>query len=1421
MAHAAEPLRVMVASDDPHFRESLASTLNERGAKAEAAAAPDEALLAKADVLVLFSNEPRPLPLEKRAALEAFAKRGGGFVVVRGGIATGDAAWWKPLIGGAWAPQSRKFANRMMLYTTTDSHPIVRNASPFDVDDETLYDLDLAQDLHVLGSAFTPKVTSKREDPRSPERADRANIYDLQPQMWAFEAPATEGASAHRAFVALQGSATTLEHTSFRSFLLRGIAWAAQREDADELCRAEELATLRYPKDGPSRAEDTVRQLEVHPGFQVSVVASEPLISKPIAMNWDASGRLWVAETPEYPNGRRPTITEPWKETGVLKPGVYDRPATDRISILTDTDGDGVMDQKTVFYEGLELVTGFCFYRDGIIALHQPDIVWLRDTDGDGKADKIERLFTGFTPGDTHFVANHLTPGADGWIYVSMGGSEDVRKPDGKEVVARVSSGVFRFKPDGSAIEQFSSKGGNGFGLDVTSDFEVFFGQATSGNPIQHVVLPESVLARGKVGQTNGAQSVLSQKKLLREKLPDRAALMQIDVVGGFSSACASLIYEGGAWPAAFARGAFCTEPILNVIRHEALRADGPTYAGELLRKDKEFLFSRDYWFRPFDLATGPDGAMYVLDFYSPVVAHSDSRGPQQSRSGASIRPDREHYFGRIYRIQHEQAKPLEVPDLSKADAAALAQTFTHPNRTVRNNAFRLLVDQGGADAVAALQPLAVSEQPEARILALWALHRLGALQPEQLAAAFQGDAAVRKNAALIAEATPAAVQGPISVELVRMLKEGDERERIVALRALSAGALSAPAAEALVAAYPRLRDDWSRSAAAATAAANPTAVLEAALQQAKTDDLQEFIAAVAARIVEKQDPAAAGQLIVAAAAAPGSADPVKRVLLEAAAALKQPPGATPALTAALRTLLTSANPEIAAATLPLAAQWSPELRTMAAERIAPLIAELGNAATPERRRMQLASALVGARAISADALPALTRALTGAASSTLKKHVITALNAAGDAASGEALLTAFPQLTPAEQDLAFNALLARPDWTGAFLAAMEKGDLAPNMLGPSNVFRLRTHPVKEIAARATQLLDSVRKASPDKEALLAKLLPVVTQPGNAVKGREIFTSACATCHKFNDLGTEVGPVLTGMGAHGAGNLLVHIVDPNRAVDAGYEVWNIETDDGQYHSGMLAQENDTRLVLKMLGTQVEVLKDRVKSRVNTHRSLMPEGFEALGDEALRDLLTFLSEGTGRYRVIDLGNAFTADARRGLYQSADALNDTIRFKRFGLQNVENIPFHLMDPEKNPVGGSLVVLKGGGREAFAHRLPQRVEIPVGFSAQALHFLSGVAGWGNREGKVPAMKVTVVFADGQAQVEELRTGEVFIDYPSGEEVPGSRRAEGLTSHHHIRLFTLPIKHPAAIQKVVLESYDNGIAPTTAAITAELPGQ
>jgi type 1 glutamine amidotransferase len=219
---------------------------------------------------------------------------------------------------------------------------------------------------------------------------------------------------------------------------------------------------------------------------------------------------------------------------------------------------------------------------------------------------------------------------------------------------------------------------------------------------------------------------------------------------------------------------------------------------------------------------------------------------------------------------------------------------------------------------------------------------------------------------------------------------------------------------------------------------------------------------------------------------------------------------------------------------------------------------------------------------------------------------------------------------------------------------------------------------------------------------------------------------------------------------------------------------------------------------------------------------MPEGFEALGGENLRDLLAFVCAGENRFRFIDLNPVYTADSRRGIYVSQEGSNDTLKFKKFGVAMVAGVPFNIVDPAKNMAGRNLLVLKGGGSGAYSKTFPQRVEAKVGFALGKLHFLGGVAGWGYPFGgdDTPVMKLTVHYADGQKEEMVMKNGHEFADYIRVVDVPGSTLAEGVVTANQVRTFSKPVSRQAVVEKLVLESFDNGVAPTTVAITAELPG-
>lgn len=1447
-AQAADPLRIFIRGGQsnrgeevhahPRFLKEWTALLTERGAKVDGATDwPTADQLAKTDVVIVYAQDGGNATEDQKKNLGDYIKRGGGMVVIHTGAVGNDPAWWKSVIGGAWVQGKTKWKEGPMdLYYTENQyigggHPITKGAANFHLDDEIYYDMDISPAAKILATSYTPNVPSGKKV----AEGGKAHIYDIQPQMWAYERTAEGAQTPYRAFVSIPGHQfKSFSLPQYRSILMRGIAWAGKRDNLDELCKAEELDQLAYPPGGPQRPADTLKALEIHPDFNISLVAAEPLINKPMNFDWDPSGRLWVAETPEYPNGRRGMRPDyrgkEWKDHGGIdpEPGDQTRPGHDKISILTDSNGDGAMDKKEIFYEGLDLVTGLVFYKDGVIVTQAPDILWLRDTNGDGKADKVEKLYTGLGTGDTHAVINNPRWGWDGWIYATHGysGSSNVRNAKG-EKMAGINSGVVRFKPDGSIIEQYSSKGGNTWGLEITGDNRVMWTQPTSGQLLMQTVLPEYALSRGSIGKTASFNVIEPSPKSYPAMSWEQLAYVQIDWVGSFTAAAGCVIYDGGSWPKEYNGDYLTTEPTINVVHHTRLTPKASSYTAKKLpgREETEFIRSKDMWWRPIEVRVGPDGAVYVGDFYNQAVIHNDTRGPDHNRVNAAVRPDRDHYYGRIWRLNHKTASGASVPKLSIDDPAGLIAALDHPNRPVRMTASRLLVEAvAGGRGVAAIttgvKGKLTSPSAETRIAALWTAQGAGILAAANIDTALKdSDAAVRRNAAAVIEASgnakSVAAVGPL-------VNDEDGQVRLAALRAMAATALSDADAKGIVTSWKKFDDDFQRSAAVGALAQNGAAAIAAVLDSGDPA-LVGLVGQLTLSVAEKGDASAAGKLVAALADKPASADALKGTILDTLSkSLKTTPSMTPDLKSAFAKLLGSSASRSA---LPLAAKWDKEgsLKDVIAQKTKSLLGQLNGNSTPDGEKLAAARSLIGLRSANAEALPAVLKAVTGKISSGLQRDLIQALGESGDAAVGSALVGSFAQLAPDVQPVAFEIMLKRADSAEALLDAAKSKKIDLVTLGPANLARLRTHPDKSVAQQANAVLDDILgPAMKAKNEAIAKLSAEIEKPGDPAKGKELFTQTCAICHKFGDSGAEIGPVLTGMGAHGPGELLTAIVDPNREVDPSFVSWNIETKDGSFHTGVIARENPTSVVLRSLAGQEEIKTAEIKSRVNTGRSLMPEGFEGLGGQVLRDILAYMiSADGGKFRTFDLREAFTATTARGLYADGNDAAQSIRDLKGGNLTFDGVPFNVVAPDKAANGKNVIQLRGGPSDSFAKTMPTRVEVKGGgFKANRLHFLGGVGGWGYPfdSNKMVVLKATVQFAGGTSEVLEFRNGVEFADYIRREDVPGSKFAPDVSRGTQVRWFSRQLKEAAPIEKIVLESTDTGVAPTTLAITAEL---
>ena len=1194
LSAADAPLRVFIRSgpkshgpgahDHPRFLAEWVPLLNSRGAVASGGNTfPTAEQLAATDVLVLHAQEAGNIAEPDRANLNTYLARGGGLVVIHAAAVAKDTDWYKTIIGGSWRQGTTKFLEAPMhLYFIDREHPITRHASNWQMNDEIYYDMDLAPEAHVLATAYTPKAidTGGRGNREAQARAAEAvaknkavNIYDHQPQLWTYERTLTLPVAAsaskptpYRAFVSIPGHLyVNFDRPNYRAILLRGIAWAGQRKNADELCRGDELGdALRYPEGGPTSPAKSAAKIQVHPEFNLSLVASEPLINKVMNIDWDERGRLWVCETPEYPNGRRKPNTPAnsalprWKDSGSHKAFVADRDPEDSISILTDTNGDGIMDTKKVFADKLELVTSFVLYKNGVVAATSPDIWYLEDTNNDGVCDKRTKLYAGLGINDTHAVINNLRWGHDGWIYATHGYSRgDVTSGDGSKKFGPDGSGVVRFKPDGSAFEQYSSRNGNTWGLDITWDGQVFWTQPTSGTVFFHSVLPESVLAKGKLpGTTSWKGMMTNQRSFPAMEWPEQA-YVQIDQVGRFTAAAGCAIYEGGAWPAKWNYSYFTTEPTLNIVHHQFVRPDGVSYSieKEKGREETEFIRSTDLWFRPIENRVGPDGALYVVDFYNQAVIHNDTRGPVHSQTNAAVRPDRDHYFSRIWKVQHKEAKVLPAVALDRKNLPGLVAAIqTSPNAHVKKLALRLAQENhaGAAQLTSLSRPM--------------------------------GSAALARYESARTATTPA--------------------QRAAVLADFAAAT-----------------DDWTKSALIAAASEHAADFLIDALAQRSGGFQPPSLAPFVTALAPSLSSADVARVSAAAAASP---TPLAAALLRGLAASSVAASASePTIAAALKTLLSA--PDTTAAALGVAAKWDTagvltEAVATAARRV---LTELADANTPAITRADIATALVALPAHRTEALAKIGTLLSDSTTSdAIKAPLIAAVGELAGREAVDVLINAFVQTKSAP---IFEQILKRQESALALVAAIAANRISPSALGPANIARLRTHPTTRVAREALVVLGATNTSTKEKDDVIAKLLPEIQKPGDVANGRTLFAAACAICHKLGDVGLrDVGPPLAGIGARTAAELLTSIVDPNRQVEPNFWQWNITTKKGETFSGVIVSESTAALIVRNQGGDTEVKTADITARDNTRRSLMPEGFDGLGAPVLRDLIAYLA-----------------------------------------------------------------------------------------------------------------------------------------------------------------------------------------------------
>jgi putative membrane-bound dehydrogenase-like protein len=491
---------------------------------------------------------------------------------------------------------------------------------------------------------------------------------------------------------------------------------------------------LKVPGPAPKSPQESLKALKLKPGFEAILVAHEPLVQDPVFVDWDAKGRMWVVEMGDYPFAPG----EKTKDGSVGQDKVSDLQAG-RVKILTDTNGDGVYDKASLFLDGLTHPTGLAPWKNGVFVANIPDIFFAEDTDGDGKCDKRETWFTGFTAGNPQHLVNGFCWGLDGWFYGANGdsGGDITCVKTGRKIA--LSTNDFRFDP---RTGEFALEGGRSQYGKWRDDFGNWFGNNNSTIgwhywlPFRHLERHPEIVVKSVRGDLNPEKQVFTASPPVRR-------FNWASATNTLTSGCSPMPFRDETFGADGENVMFICEPANNLVHREVLSYDSTHITSKRHPGDAqdEFIASEDNWFRPSMARTGPDGALYVVDMYRLVLEHPEWI-PAEIAKGVDLRGGEDR--GRIYRIG--RTGPPRGGTTIQDPVMAMASS----NGWMRDTAQRMLIEMNDTSAVAELKKL-LTAAPAARIQAAFTIMQLGGMKPEEVFSAIKPLAPRVRAAALTA----------------------------------------------------------------------------------------------------------------------------------------------------------------------------------------------------------------------------------------------------------------------------------------------------------------------------------------------------------------------------------------------------------------------------------------------------------------------------------------------------------------------------------------------------------------------------------------------------------------------------------------------------------------------------------------------